>query len=64
MFFKHSQLQSLVGLVLLKKKQTHAKKKQEDTQFLSLRKIKIKIAESCLRPKMQMFLLKLHTTEA
>ena len=63
MFFKHSQLQSLVGLVLLKKKQTHAKKPQENTQLLSVRKIKIKTAESCLHPKMQMFLLKLHTTE-
>ena len=47
MFFKHSQLQSLVGLVLLKKKQTHAKKNQENTQLLSVRKIKIKIAEGC-----------------
>ena len=62
MFFKHSQLQSLVGLVLLKKKQTHAKK-QENKQLLSVKKIKIKIAKSCLHPKIQMFLLRLRTTE-
>ena len=62
MFFKHSELQSLVVLILLKTKQTQAKK-QENKQLFSVRKVKIKIAESCLHPKIQMFLLKLRTTE-
>ena len=52
MFSRLSQLQSLVGLVLLKKKQRHTKNKK-----LAVVKFEenFEIAEICLHSKMQMF---------
>ena len=51
MFFRLSQLQSSVGSILLKKKQTHKQKNKQkkNMELLSVRKVWIEIAESCLR---------------